>query len=204
MNAMTSFQVLSEYMEMGGFVMLPLIIVSVLLWYALTYRMLMIKATSKHPRKLIKKVRKGKKVSDAVTARAASIAIKVSSEVSSRSELKSRLNESFSLLRLEMDQHRTLVRSLVMIAPLLGLLGTVDGMIETFNSLGEMALFTQTGGIAGGISRALFTTQIGLAVSIPGLMFGRIIDRQQMNISRELDQIRDMVCTQTTFKRVNK
>ena len=164
----------------------------------------MIKATSKHPRKLIKKVRKGKKVSDAVTARAASIAIKVSSEVSSRSELKSRLNESFSLLRLEMDQHRTLVRSLVMIAPLLGLLGTVDGMIETFNSLGEMALFTQTGGIAGGISRALFTTQIGLAVSIPGLMFGRIIDRQQMNISRELDQIRDMVCTQTTFKRVNK
>lgn len=197
---MADFKILLEYMEMGGFVMGPLILVSIVLWYALVYRMMIIKVTSRHPRKLIKKVRKGKQVSDAVTARATEIAIRIAKEANSRSEFKSRLNERFMLLRLEMDQHRTLVRALVMIAPLLGLLGTVDGMIETFDSLGEMALFTQTGGIAGGISRALFTTQIGLAVSIPGLMFGRIIDRQQMNISRELDQIRDMVCTQTTFK----
>jgi len=161
--------------------------------------MMKIKTSTKDPRKLIKKVRKGKPVSDAVTARAATIAVKVSNEVSSRRELKSRLNEYFLMLRLEMDEYRSLVRSLVIIAPLLGLLGTVDGMIETFESLGEMALFTQTGGIAGGISRALFTTQVGLAVAIPGLMFGRIIDRQQMNISRELDQIRDLVCTQRTF-----
>ena len=197
---LADFQTLVSYMEMGGFVMTPLILVSILLWYALICRMLNIKTSHKDPRKLIKRVRKGKKVSDAITARAATIAVKVSEEVSSRRELKSRLNESFMMLRLEMDQHRSMVRSLVMVAPLLGLLGTVDGMIETFDSLADMALFSQSGGIAGGISRALFTTQIGLAVAIPGLLFGRIIDRQQMNISRELDQIRDMVCTQRTFK----
>lgn len=193
------FQTVVSYVEMGGFVMIPLIATSSLLWYGLVYRVMKIKTSTKDPRKLIKKARKGKPESDAVTARAAMIAVKLSNEVSSRLELKSRLNESFLILRLEMDQHRTLVRSLVLIAPLLGLLGTVDGMIETFESLGEMALFTQSGGIAGGISRALFTTQIGLAVSIPGLMFGRIIDRQQLNISRELDQIRDLICTQRTF-----
>lgn len=93
-----------------------------------------------------------------------------------------------------MNQHKTLVRSLVAVAPLLGLLGTVDGMIETFASLGDMALFTQSGGIAGGISRALFTTQMGLAISIPGLLIGRMIERRQQNIDRELDQIRDLVC----------
>lgn len=185
---------------MGGFVMWPLIFVSMLMWYALVYRMLLIKTTTRNPRKLIKKAAKGKLgKSLAITARAASIAVAAAEQASSRSELKSYLNERFEGLRLEMNRHRALVRSLVMVAPLLGLLGTVDGMIETFNSLGEMALFTQSGGIAGGISRALFTTQIGLAVSIPGLLFGRMIERQQINISRELDQVRDLVCSHKSF-----
>ena len=50
-------------------------------------------------------------------------------------------------------------------------------MIETFSALGDMALFTQSGGIAGGISQALLTTQMGLVVAIPGLLVGRILGR---------------------------
>ena len=177
----------------------PLILVAILLWYALVFRLMNIKTSSRNPRKLIKKARKGKLSSKAITARATLMAVEVVSKVKSRDEFKSRLNESFYQLRSEMNKHRALVRSLVMVAPLLGLLGTVDGMVETFDSLGDMALFTQTGGIAGGISRALFTTQIGLAISIPGLLIGRMIDRRQFNISRDLDQIRDMICAELTF-----
>ena len=62
-----------------------------------------------------------------------------------------------------------------MVAPLAGLLGTVAGMIETFDSLGSMSLFSQSGGVAGGISQALISTQMGLAVAIPGLLAGRIL-----------------------------
>ena len=186
-------------MEMGGFVMPPLILVAVLLWYGLVIRMLNIKKTTRDPRELIKKARRGQLSSKAITARAALLAIDVAQDVHSRRELKSQLNERFRQLQQGMNKHRALVRSLVMIAPLLGLLGTVDGMIETFDSLGEMVLFTQSGGIAGGISRALFTTQIGLAISIPGLLVGRMIDRRQMNIVRELDQIRDLVCAERTY-----
>ena len=40
-------------------------------------------------------------------------------------------------------------------------------MIETFDSLGNQALFAATGGVAGGISQALLTTQMGLVVAIP-------------------------------------
>ena len=112
-----------------------------------------------------------------------------------REELRSRINEAFSGIRIQLSRHRTLARSLTAVAPLLGLLGTVDGMIETFDSLAEMALYTQSGGIAGGISRALFTTQMGLAVSIPGLLAGRMIDRREENIKLQLDQIRDLFCT---------
>ena len=190
---------LMSYLDMGGFVMPPLILVAILLWYALVFRLMNIKTSSRNPRKLIKKARKGKLSSKAITARATLMAVEVVSKVKSRDEFKSRLNESFYQLRSEMNKHRALVRSLVMVAPLLGLLGTVDGMVETFDSLGDMALFTQTGGIAGGISRALFTTQIGLAISIPGLLIGRMIDRRQFNISRDLDQIRDMICAELTF-----
>jgi len=185
---------LSTYYDMGGFVMLPLVLVAVMLWYALIYRIINIQTSKQGPRKLIKQARNNSLKSHAITARAAALAIEMASSIDSRRQLKSQLNESFQQFKSEMNQHRTLVRSLVAVAPLLGLLGTVDGMIETFESLGDMALFSQSGGIAGGISRALFTTQMGLAISIPGLLIGRVIERRQQNIIRELDQIRDLVC----------
>jgi len=188
---------LKTYFDMGGFVMLPLIIVSVLLWYGLAMRYFSVTSSRLNARELIKKASKGKLKGNAVTVRAVRFAVEQSSQVESRRRLKSLLNESFNGYRAEISRYRMLIRSLVTVAPLLGLLGTVDGMIETFDSLGDMALFTQSGGIAGGISRALFTTQMGLAISIPGLLLGRIIERKQMQISIQLDQIRDLVCAQS-------
>ncbi|MFB6261086.1 MAG: MotA/TolQ/ExbB proton channel family protein, partial [Thiohalorhabdaceae bacterium] len=78
----------------------------------------------------------------------------------------------------------------------LGILGTVTGMIETFDSLQEMKLFTQSGGIAGGISQALFTTQMGLVVAIPGLIVHGLLRRRQRAIQMELARIKDLICTE--------
>jgi len=89
---------------------------------------------------------------------------------------------------------RTLVRTLVVLAPLAGLLGTVTGMIETFRSLADMALFAQGGGIAGGIAEALLTTQMGLAVSVPGLVVGRALDRREALLHADLDLLAELVC----------
>ena len=187
---------MASYYDMGGFVMPPLIVVAVLLWYALAIRMINIRASRRSPRVLIEQASNNNEAlqSHSVAARAALMALELAAATQSQSQLKSLLKERFNELKDEMNQFKSLIRSLVAVAPLLGLLGTVDGMIETFNSLGDMALFTQSGGIAGGISRALFTTQMGLAISIPGLLIGRIIERRQLNINRELDQIRDLVC----------
>jgi len=58
--------------------------------------------------------------------------------------------------------------SLTAVAPLLGLLGTVMGMIETFDAVS--ATSGETGvRVASGISRALITTQFGLVVALPGV-----------------------------------
>lgn len=73
---------------------------------------------------------------------------------------------------------KTIINCLVVIAPLLGLLGTVTGMIETFEGLGQMSLFSSDGGIAGGISKALLTTQLGLVIAVPGILLERILSKR--------------------------
>ena len=72
---------------------------------------------------------------------------------------------------------------------------STTGMIETFNSLGDMTLFSQTGGIAGGIATALFTTQMGLIVAVPGYIIKSLLDRRERQIKHDLAQIKDILCS---------
>ncbi|MBN2447606.1 MAG: MotA/TolQ/ExbB proton channel family protein [Phycisphaerae bacterium] len=57
------------------------------------------------------------------------------------------------------------------LGPLLGLLGTVLGMIEAFAAMGEGGGSSDAGGLAGGISKALVNTMLGLTLAIIGLGF---------------------------------
>ena len=64
------------------------------------------------------------------------------------------------------------MRTCVTAAPLLGLLGTVTGMLATFQALSADAGGSQTMlAISAGISEALITTQTGLVIALPGLFF---------------------------------
>lgn len=83
------------------------------------------------------------------------------------------------------------IRAIVAVAPLLGLLGTVHGMVETFDALTVGALFAASGGVAGGISEALVTTQLGLFIAIPGLFVGRVLDRHEARLRRSVERLRD-------------
>jgi len=196
MNFWASPDVVLEYFDLGGFVMWPLVLVAVALWYALILRLVTIKSSTMNPRELIRKARKNDLRSGSSSADAARFAVETWERVNSHRQLKSVINEEFANVKAGLARHKRLVRSLVAVAPLLGLLGTVDGMIETFDSLADMELFSQSGGIAGGISKALFTTQMGLAISIPGLLMGRMLERRELNICYELDQLRDLVCAE--------
>ncbi|WP_020562618.1 MotA/TolQ/ExbB proton channel family protein [Methylosarcina fibrata] len=76
-------------------------------------------------------------------------------------------------------------------SPLLGLLGTVFGMIEIFSQLMEHGAGDPTV-LAGGISVALITTATGLAVAIPSLIFHRYFQRlvDDYVISMEMEAMR--------------
>jgi biopolymer transport protein ExbB len=78
------------------------------------------------------------------------------------------------------------IDTLVAAAPLLGLLGTVSGMIETFDGLTSAALFDEGGGIAGGIAEALTTTQAGLLIAIPSFFVNKVLGRKVGKLEQQL------------------
>lgn len=86
-------------------------------------------------------------------------------------------------------------------APLLGLLGTVTGMLVTFG-----ALASGVGGdktmerIAGGISEALITTETGLVVALPGLFLHHHLHRTYERYKAFLAHL-ETVCAQAVFRR---
>jgi biopolymer transport protein ExbB len=188
-------QQVSEYVEAGGWVMPPLLLATLLLWFAIGYRFAVLKRGSKRGvRNLLARAEKGKKSSnDGILVRALrrGIALRRSTP---ESELRHLLDDAFFEEERELTKYNVLITTIVLTAPLLGLLGTVIGMIETFDSLGDMSLFSQSGGIAGGISQALITTQMGLAVAIPGLVVNGALNRKQKDIELELAQLKDMLC----------
>ena len=191
---LTNIQNLLEYFTSGGLVMPPLIVGTVILWWTLGYRMAAIRrGTLRSTRALVYRHLKGKFPSgNGVLVRALHKDMKLRSQ--KFDNFRRYLDDAFSEEYLEIKKFKVLITSIVIVAPLLGLLGTVMGMIETFESLGDMSLYSQSGGIAGGISQALITTQMGLAVSIPGLIVNGILDKKQKTLELELAQLKDLLC----------
>lgn len=150
----------------GGFVMPPLLIASLALWYAIGYRAVLLRV--------------------AVVDEARALLVALSPR---QRAIRNVVDEVIAPLRGELSSLSRLIIAMVSLAPLVGLLGTVTGMIETFASLGDQTLFARTGGIAGGIAQALVSTQMGLAVAIPGLLAGRLLSRKQGWLEDALDEL---------------
>ncbi len=181
-------------MDAGGYVMPPLVLATIILWYAIGYRYAAMRTgTERSPRMLIERAQQGiLPKRDGVMSRALHKGLELKQR--KLPHLRRFLDEAFAEEEAELRRYQVLITTIVLTAPLLGLLGTVVGMIETFDSLGDLSLFSQSGGIAGGISQALFTTQMGLAVAIPGLMVNGMLHRKQRDLLLELAQLKDILC----------
>ncbi len=193
----TVLQEWTSLLEQGGFVMWPLTALAVLLWFGLGYRLMLLRRGSDVPvRDLIgqywdKPDLKPKGFVDA----AVSAGVMVRKQQSG--DIKRSLDEELFSLSEGMRRFRTIVRTIVVIAPLLGLLGTVIGMIEMFESLGSRTFYSQSGGVANGISQALLTTQLGLLIAVPGMIVGRLLDRREGKMRSEIEQIKEYLIGNT-------
>ncbi len=82
-----------------------------------------------------------------------------------------------SSVRIKSEHNLSTIQAIVAIAPLLGLLGTVTGMIEVFDVM-AFTSSSNTRGMAAGISKATIPTMAGMVVSLSGLFFSTALQRR--------------------------
>ena len=90
---------------------------------------------------------------------------------SSREVMRESIEETGSLVAHDLERYLTTLGTIASISPLMGLFGTVVGMIEIFGS--QTAAGSNPLQLAHGISVALYNTGFGLVIAIPGMIFWR-------------------------------
>lgn len=155
-------------MESGGTVLWLILFASLLMWTLIIERYLFVYLI--HPRQV-------KTIIDEWQARQ-----------DKRSWFAIQIRQGFiTESRLSLSRYLMSIRTLTVALPMLGLLGTVDGMIQTFD---VMTVFG-TGnarGMAGGISVALITTMGGLLTALSGLYFTTHIEER---VNRQVHNVAD-------------
>ena len=94
-----------------------------------------------------------------------------------RDNLESKIEEKAIEVKYGLERNLTMLGTIATISPLLGLLGTVVGMITAYSGL------TETAGanpdlLASGISQALITTAFGLFIAVPGLVMHKYFEQK--------------------------
>ena len=94
-----------------------------------------------------------------------------------RENLESKIEEKATEVQYSLERNLTVLATTATISPLIGLLGTVVGMITAFTGL------TETSGanpdlLAAGISQALITTAFGLLIAVPGLVLHKYFEHK--------------------------
>ncbi|WKD51341.1 MotA/TolQ/ExbB proton channel family protein [Microbulbifer spongiae] len=104
-----------------------------------------------------------------------------------REVMKDSIEETANQVVHELERYLGVLGTIAAVAPLIGLLGTVIGMIQVFTAI--MLEGTGNAGVlAGGISQALITTAAGLTVAIPALMAHRYFQRRVDSIVVAMEQ----------------
>ncbi len=182
----------TDYLRHGGFVMVPLVAVSVVMWTLIIDRLRAFAAwrsgdlDTEHA---VVMLADGNAPTDSSGLRA-TLVRDFLAERSGDAELdRDILGQCALHLRRQLDERLAVIGVLAAIAPLLGLLGTVLGMIETFDVIAVFGTGNSRA-LASGIGVALITTQTGLLVAIPGLLMSNRLGRLAQQLRMRLDETR--------------
>ncbi|WP_339643040.1 MotA/TolQ/ExbB proton channel family protein [uncultured Porticoccus sp.] len=114
------------------------------------------------------------------------LAAGISNSGHGREVMKDSIEEAANQVIHNLEKNLSPLGTVAAIAPLLGLLGTVIGMIKVFTAI--MIEGTGNAGVlAGGISEALITTAAGLTVAIPAMVFHRFFERRVDSLVVEME-----------------
>jgi biopolymer transport protein ExbB len=184
---------IEDFLWAGGIVMVPLLMVSVLMWALIINRTFFFRRLYRKniSRTMAGEYVKNREFPDQVKYKGA-ITLLVTEFLKKRSG-NSRvdsylLDETVLSLVSAFDKYLAVIGVLAAMAPLLGLLGTVTGMIATFDIISVFGTGNARA-MAGGISQALITTQTGLLVAIPGLYMFSFLTRKAENLKQRISSV---------------
>lgn len=176
------FMVLKELLEKGGIVMPIILLLSVYVVAVIMYKLFQFWRTGAFSVSFVDDVLKAvedKKMSEAMNvatkhkgpaARVIEATINAISNRAISDEKRVRVIESSAVKELRLyESHMKGLEMVANISPLLGLLGTVMGMVKVFAGISSTGSGVDPAILAGGIWEALLTTVAGLAVAIPAL-----------------------------------
>jgi len=173
-----------DWFSRGGILMLPIIVLSVIALTVFLERLWVLRKSQILPQEALKKFETLLRKNKVLEARQAChqmgspiariLLAALQHPEAPRAIMKENMEERGKAEALELKKHLGLLQTIASICPLIGLLGTVSGMIKVFDTLalegaGNPAAF------AGGISVALITTATGLSVAIPAFLCHRYL-----------------------------
>lgn len=189
-------ETLLEHVKKGGPVMIPIFILAGLALLVAIIKWIHLTLVRKPARKRIKSLLKAVSLKDVVAAKNAAEAIRgpagrmlatgVAHLGEPRDLIEEVMYETVLETRLRLNRFLPFIAICAAAAPLLGLLGTVTGIINTFK------LITVFGSgdvktLSGGISEALVTTEFGLIVAIPALLLHAFLSRKAKGIVDQME-----------------
>ena len=176
-----------ELVQAGGWLMVPILLCSVISAAICVERFWTLRATQIVPKNLLVQVwnwiRSNEMDNNKLRElRAGSplgqiLAAGISNHKRGREQMKESIEEVAGHVVHEMERYLNTLGTVAAVTPLLGLLGTVIGMIKVFTAI-KLEGTGNAAVLAGGISEALITTAAGLSVAIPSLFFFRFFQRR--------------------------
>ncbi len=196
-----------EIVKAGGIVMVPIILCSIIAAAIMLERLWTLQQRRVLPTELTEKVRRlveTKQLQDKHIAALEQnsplgkiLAAGLSNRFRDRAIIKEAIEDTGRHVVHELERFLNTLGTIASMSPLLGLLGTVFGIIRTFSSISSQGVGNPTA-LAGGISEALITTAAGLTVAIPALvgyryLRGRVeglvvqMEKEAMKLVRAMD-----------------
>ena len=177
-----------EIMSKGGIVMLPIILCSIIALTVIFERLYFFFKINEDEQKIFgalqELLRKGRhhQALELCKESKGPVGRLLSAGLFYKNSPKWKLEETLSVMGQEeindMGKNIRTLEVIAAIAPLMGLLGTVLGMVQAFNKVAEYKGQVNPSLLAGGIWEALLTTAAGLAVAIPAVVMSHYFDRK--------------------------
>jgi biopolymer transport protein ExbB len=178
----------------GGWVMVPLFLLSFLL-YTQVFRLVLAIKDTKLPSNEEFAWREWVLTPEKAKGKIKEIICYTQENTRSIEHVRKRFDEIRITQLAAIEQQLKFVKCLVAAAPLLGLLGTVLGMLQTFFGIATSGGVETAAVVASGISEALVTTETGLTIALPALFMVMFIQRQTHQEEAKLARLESLTLT---------